>query len=103
MNVTRDNIRKNPGLKKLQRFINACSDAGLLTRQELVSMLPPLFLDIQENDIVLDICAAPGSKTSQMIEHQLSHSKSKSLVKMKGGVVANDADNKRAFMLTHQL
>lgn len=103
MNVTRDNIRKNPGLKKLQRFINACSDAGLLTRQELVSMLPPLFLDVQENDIVLDICAAPGSKTSQMIEHQLSHYKSKNLIKMKGGVVANDADNKRAFMLTHQL
>lgn len=103
MNLTRDNIRKNPGLKKLQRFINACSDAGLLTRQELVSMLPPLFLDIQPTDMVLDVCAAPGSKTSQMLERVLSESNEKQLYKMTGGVVANDADSKRAFMLTHQL
>lgn len=103
MNLTRDNIRKNPGLKKLQRFINACSDAGLLTRQELVSMLPPIFLDIQPTDMILDMCAAPGSKTSQMLERVLSESNQKELYKMTGGVVANDADSKRAFMLTHQL
>jgi multisite-specific tRNA:(cytosine-C5)-methyltransferase len=103
MNLTRDNIRKNPGLKKLQRFINACSDAGLLTRQELVSMLPPIFLDIKPSDMVLDVCAAPGSKTSQMLERVLSESKEQELYKMTGGVVANDADSKRAFMLTHQL
>ncbi len=102
MNVTRDTIRKNPGLKKLQKFINACSEAGLLTRQELVSMLPPLFLDVQPTDMILDMCAAPGSKTSQMIEEQLSNYHG-DLVRQKGGVIANDADNKRAFMLTHQL
>ena len=31
-------------------------------------MMPPLLLDIQPEDIVLDVCAAPGSKTSQMME-----------------------------------
>jgi len=103
MNLTRDNIRKNPGLKKLQRFINYCSEAGLLTRQELVSMLPPLFLDIQPSDMILDMCAAPGSKTSQMLEIILASSSEKKLIHMTGGVVANDADPKRAFMLTHQL
>jgi 16S rRNA C967 or C1407 C5-methylase (RsmB/RsmF family) len=30
-------------------------------------MLPPLYLDIQSDDIVLDMCAAPGSKTSQLL------------------------------------
>ena len=103
LNLTKDLIKKNPGLKKLQRFITACSDAGLLTRQELVSMLPPLFLDVQETDLVLDMCAAPGSKTSQMIEAQLGSRKDKAIVHMTGGVVANDADGKRAYMLTHQL
>lgn len=30
-------------------------------------MLPPLYLNIQQDDIVLDMCAAPGSKTSQLL------------------------------------
>jgi multisite-specific tRNA:(cytosine-C5)-methyltransferase len=104
MNVSKDSIRKNPGLKKFQRFITACSDAGILTRQEIVSMLPPLFLDLQPTDLVLDLCAAPGSKTSQMLETILSRSDPKiPQVRLTGGVVANDADAQRACMLTHQL
>lgn len=31
-------------------------------------MVPPLLLDIQPHHIVLDACAAPGSKTMQIIE-----------------------------------
>jgi len=34
--------------------------------QELASMLPVMALQPQENEIVLDLCAAPGSKTTQM-------------------------------------
>lgn len=102
LNLTRELIRKNPGLKRLQKFINCCSDAGYLTRQELVSMLPPLFLDVKSTDMVMDMCAAPGSKTSQMVEDQLFHN-TEPIIHMKGGVVANDADGKRAYMLTHQL
>lgn len=103
MNLSKDVIKKNPGLKKFQRFFNFCTDSGLVTRQELVSMLPPLFLDVKETDMVLDMCAAPGSKTSQMIESQLADNHGRPIVRMRGGVVANDADNKRAYMLTHQL
>ena len=36
---------------------------GKLSRQEAVSMLPPLLLRIAPGDAVLDLCAAPGSKT----------------------------------------
>lgn len=37
-------------------------------------MVPPLLLDIRPEHIVLDACAAPGSKTMQIIElmHQQS-------------------------------
>jgi multisite-specific tRNA:(cytosine-C5)-methyltransferase len=31
-------------------------------------MIPPLFLDVQPHHLVLDACAAPGSKTAQIIE-----------------------------------
>lgn len=102
-NLSRENMRKHPGLKKLQRFINFATDSGLLTRQELVSMIPPLFLDLQPSDIVLDMCAAPGSKTSQMLESISGGYVGGVKARGKGGVVANDADSKRAFMLTHQL
>jgi len=36
----------------------------ILNLKEVVSMIPPLLLDIQPTDTVLDMCAAPGSKTS---------------------------------------
>ena len=33
-------------------------------------MIPPILLNVQPSDLVLDVCAAPGSKTSQMMESQ---------------------------------
>lgn len=90
------------GLKKFHRTILNAGEAGILSRQELVSMLPPLMLDLHQDDLVLDMCAAPGSKTGEIME--LLHLKSLgSGQKPKGGVVANDMDVKRAYMLTHQV
>lgn len=48
------------------------TDAGVISRQELVSILPTLFL-LHPNlssstESVLDMCAAPGSKTLQVLE-----------------------------------
>ncbi len=42
--------------------------SGNISRQETVSMIPPLVLDVQPHHKVLDMCAAPGSKTAQLIE-----------------------------------
>ena len=70
-------------------------------------MLPPLLLDVQSDHLIFDMCAAPGSKTAQLLELIQSHH---SLVLKRpntetpaGVVIANDADPKRAFMLTHQM
>lgn len=35
---------------------------------QAVSMIPPLLLDVQPGHQVLDMCAAPGSKTAQIVD-----------------------------------
>ena len=65
----RRQIRKDERLEALKRWLVAHNSAGAITRQEAVSMVPPLFLDVQPHHAVLDLCAAPGSKTSQLLEH----------------------------------
>ncbi len=39
---------------------------GKIYIQNISSMLPPLALNLQKGEFILDMCAAPGSKTSQM-------------------------------------
>ena len=39
---------------------------GYFHVQEAASMLPPLALDAQPGDLILDMCASPGSKTTQI-------------------------------------
>ena len=41
---------------------------GNISRQEVVSMIPPLLMDVKPGMTVLDMCAAPGSKAAQLIE-----------------------------------
>ena len=64
-------------------------------------MLPPLLLDIHKEDLILDVCAAPGSKTVQMLE--LINSNKAQVLESKGGIIANDVEFKRAYILAHQL
>lgn len=47
---------------------------------------------------VLDMCAAPGSKTAQVME--MLHGRVSTIPE--GVVVANDLDNRRCYMLVHQ-
>lgn len=67
-NLSRVEIRKSEELQKFHNFLISESENGYVTRQETVSMIPPLLLDVQPHHIVLDSCAAPGSKTAQIIE-----------------------------------
>lgn len=63
-------------------------------------MIPPVLLDIKPHHKILDLCAAPGSKTSQLIEYL--HSDSKNSDVNQGFVIANDINNARCYMLAHQ-
>ena len=39
------------------------NEDGRIFRQEKVSMIPVTLLDVQPDHSVIDMCAAPGSKT----------------------------------------
>src|SRR3989344_2024583 len=64
---------------------------GYFYVQESASMLPSLALDVK--NMILDMCAAPGSKTGQIA----------SIMKNNGLIVANDFDYKRLKALTLNL
>lgn len=61
--------------------------------QELSSMLPMLALNPQPGELVLDICAAPGSKTTQ----------ASAMMNNTGTIVANDRDIGRMIVLASNL
>ena len=117
-------IRRFAPFKSFQTFLVAETDVGNITRQEVVSMIPPLCMDVKPHHTVLDLCAAPGSKSAQLIEmlhsgeedkaRQVASHLAKSLDRPKGPdyeddgrspglLIANDVDYKRAHMLVHQV
>ncbi|WWC87043.1 uncharacterized protein L201_001928 [Kwoniella dendrophila CBS 6074] len=90
-------VRKTEPFKNFQRFLVGETEVGNLSRQEAVSMIPPLFLDVEPHHLCLDMCAAPGSKTAQIIEALNPHHTAST-----GLLIANDSDYKRTHMLVHQ-
>ncbi|CAH2076070.1 unnamed protein product [Thlaspi arvense] len=99
-NFSRKEIRKNQTLERFHEFLKLETEVGNMTRQEAVSMVPPLFLDVHPDHFVLDMCAAPGSKTFQLLE--LIHESAEPGSLPNGMVVANDVDYKRSNLLIHQ-
>ncbi|KAL6760331.1 tRNA-methyltransferase, partial [Haematococcus lacustris] len=107
MYFSRNQLRKVPILEALHEFMKKANDNGSISRQEAVSMVPPLFLDVHPHHKVLDMCAAPGSKTFQLLEavHGSTGAPAPAPLPLlpTGFVVANDADYQRCQLLTHQL
>ena len=87
-------------------------------------MIPPLLMNIEPGMTVLDLCAAPGSKSAQLIEmiHAGEEERSREVAqhlangldrpagedyeddgRSTGILIANDIDYKRAHMLVHQV
>ena len=83
--------------------IRTLDEAAVIARQEVVSMLPVRALAAKREHKVFDACAAPGSKTTQILEDCLVGVWGKDLVKNEGFLVANDEDFSRANMLAHQV
>ncbi|KAA8651696.1 hypothetical protein EYZ11_008985 [Aspergillus tanneri] len=120
-------VRRFAPFASFQKFLVAETDVGNISRQEVVSMIPPLLIDVRPGMTVLDMCAAPGSKSAQLME--LLHAGEEEAMqdmskKLKDGtagpeplgpegldddgrttglLIANDADYRRAHMLIHQM
>ncbi len=73
----------------VKAVLNALHETGRLTRQEASSMLPVLALGAKPGHVVLDMCASPGSKTTQIAEH----------LEESGLILANEVVNSRVNML----
>ncbi|KAL6225154.1 hypothetical protein ACLB2K_004006 [Fragaria x ananassa] len=99
-NFSRMQLRKNQTLERFHEFLKLENEIGNITRQEAVSMVPPLFLDVRPEHFILDMCAAPGSKTFQLLE--IIHRSTKPGLLPDGLVVANDLDVQRCNLLIHQ-
>ncbi|KAI0826143.1 cytosine-5--methyltransferase [Irpex lacteus] len=102
LNVEKKVLRKSPEFKKFHNFLVFETEVGNISRQEAVSMLPPLFLEVEPHHRVIDMCAAPGSKTAQLLEALHAHDTITSSSFPSGLLIANDSDNKRTHMLIHQ-
>jgi NOL1/NOP2/sun family putative RNA methylase len=61
--------------------------------QEISSMLPMLVLKPKPNDIILDLCASPGSKTTQAA----------AMMENKGTIIANEVSMGRVGILNSNL
>ncbi len=66
---------------------------GFYYIQGLSSMLPPIALNPTQKDLVMDLCGAPGSKTTQMAE----------MMNNRGTLIANEIDINRIKSLVFNL
>ena len=80
---------------ELLRLLLEQQNRGALARQELVSMLPVTILGpVSRHERVLDMCASPGSKSSQLLGQSPDFA---------GLFVANEYDRRRLGRLHHRL
>ncbi len=77
----------------VRRILIALHETGRITRQESVSMMPVNVLRPIPGEVILDLCASPGSKTTQIAEFLAAD----------GLVVANERSRKRCNLLTANL
>ncbi|KAG8528137.1 uncharacterized protein KY384_007053 [Bacidia gigantensis] len=140
MTTPKSIVRKFGPFAAFQKFLVSETSVGNISRQEVVSMIPPLLLDLRPGMTALDMCAAPGSKAAQLIElvHGSEEARMRKTARKAGQdecrdvspdgailkdgmdedkqntdwsddgratglLIANDADYKRAHMLTHQM
>ncbi|ESK92221.1 trna (cytosine-5-)-methyltransferase [Moniliophthora roreri MCA 2997] len=101
-NVPKKVLRKSLEFKKFHSFLVFETEVGNISRQEAVSMLPPLFLNVEPHHRVMDMCAAPGSKTAQLLEALHAQDTLTASSIPSGLLIANDSDYKRTHLLIHQ-
>ena len=80
-----DEYHSRPDLEEWCRSAHSC---GAVTFQESVSMLPAFLLQVRAHHRVVDLCAAPGSKTTLLLDlmHRNAEKSAKSAGKSRAKV-----------------
>jgi 16S rRNA C967 or C1407 C5-methylase (RsmB/RsmF family) len=86
---------------ELKELLKRENDLGIL-RQELVSMIPVSLVEIKEDYIILDMCAAPGNKSVQILEVMQEKARLKG-VSPSGVLISNELDRNRCEKLINFL
>ena len=87
-----DRIILNKELEGKVKELEVYKD-GKIYFQSLSSMLPPLFLELNEGEDILDMCAAPGGKTTEMA----------AIVNNKANITAIEFNKQRCEKLKHNI
>lgn len=66
---------------------------GIIFPQSSVSMIPPLLMDLEKGMRVLDLCASPGAKTTEIAQ----------IMENEGCIIANDVKSDRLNILISNL
>lgn len=74
----------------VRQSLRSLHETGRITRQEVASMVPTECIDYCDDMVVLDMCASPGSKTTQLAEHLFPS----------GAVIANEPSSGRLNTLS---
>ncbi|MHA1341562.1 MAG: RsmB/NOP family class I SAM-dependent RNA methyltransferase [Promethearchaeota archaeon] len=96
MNLSKTQIRINKNARKSVVSTLGSTHEYLMGKyylQGLESMLAPFYLNPTESDLVLDMCAAPGSKTTQLAQ----------IMNNKGRILAVESNPKRIKSLIYNL
>ena len=71
LSISKPEFKKISLPLELKKFLNDECSRGNIIYQELVSMIPGILAPIEQDSLVLDLCASPGSKTLQILEKML--------------------------------
>ena len=88
----------DPILRRTQSWLVRHNSTGVLTRQAVDSMVPAAILGVEPHHRVLDLCASPGSKTTQALESLFRGEDAEP----SGCVVANDISPRRCYFLVRR-
>ncbi|CAJ1988057.1 Multisite-specific tRNA [Leishmania donovani] len=80
--------------KRVEYVCRTLHAASAVSFQEVVSAIPVFVLDVQPQHTVVDLCAAPGSKTVQALDTMLSGGWSADVCR--GVLIANEKDRVKA-------
>ncbi|GBE62077.1 NOL1 NOP2 sun family protein [Babesia ovata] len=102
----KSSLRKNDKVIEFRRCLIDEDNRGAVMRQELVSMLPVIYLDPQPHENIVDLCAAPGMKFLQILDTvntALQYRDGQPPCSNRGVIIGNDVCQHRVSTLSHHM